>query len=465
MDLIASTIKLLRQLQSQNLGFNNDVLPDDIKKLNNLEESFSHVQRTFIQVYRAVQARNSCHIPTHLSHTGAPGRPSIIIPKELLEELRGLGFAWAKIATMFGVSRWTIMRRVDEYQLTGLQIFTDISDDKIDKIVKDYNSHHGASTGEPFLSGHFRSLGLHVQRRRIRSSINRVDPVNTALRWGALVSRRTYYVAWPNSLWHIDGHHSLIRWNLIIYGCIDGKSRKVMFLRCNPNNLAQTVLDLFQNSIQENGGLWPSRIRVDYGVENVLICDAMAFHRGEGRGSFIAGSSTRNQRIERLWRDVFRCVCQIFYYTFYAMEQSGILGIENHVHIFALHLRFLKRINFALTEFQEMYNSHRLSTENGWTPNQIWLNGMMDNANPLSANRVHDTISDAENYGVDDMGLTSIEQSSNNVVVPELNIEQADLIAEHVHRTINVIAPANDNGISIYLAVLEAVVRRLESTQ
>ena len=172
-----------------------------------------------------------------------------------------------------------------------------------------------------------------------------------------------------------------------------------------------------------------------------------------------------NQRIERLWRDVFRCICQMFYHTFYAMKQSDILDIENHVHLFALHLTFLKRINFALTEFQEMYNNHRLSTENGWTPNQKWLNGMMDNANPLSANCIDDTISDIENYGADEMGPISIEQSSNNVVIPVIDIQHADLIAQHVHRTINVTAPANDNGISIYLAVLEAVVQRLERSQ
>ena len=46
-----------------------------------------------------------------------------------------------------------------------------------------------------FMSGYFHSPGLHVQRNRIRAAINRVDPWNTALRWGALVSRRKYYVA------------------------------------------------------------------------------------------------------------------------------------------------------------------------------------------------------------------------------------------------------------------------------
>jgi len=31
--------------------------------------------------------------------------------REVLEELRGLGFAWTRIAEMIGVSRWTIHRR------------------------------------------------------------------------------------------------------------------------------------------------------------------------------------------------------------------------------------------------------------------------------------------------------------------------------------------------------------------
>ena len=140
--------------------------------------------------------------------------------------------------------------------------------------------------------------------------------MNNALRWEIVVFRRQYSVPWPNSLWHLDGHHSLIRWGLVIHGCIDGFSRGILFLKCSNNNLSQTVLELFLKA-NEKDGFWPSRIRVDYGVENVLVCDAMVEARGEGRGNFIAGPSTRNQRIERLWREVFRCVCHLFYYAWF----------------------------------------------------------------------------------------------------------------------------------------------------
>ena len=41
------------------------------------------------------------------------------------------------------------------------------------------------------------------------------------------------------------------------------------------------------------------------GGENILVCRYMVMYHGVGRGSHIAGSSVHNQRIERLWRDVY----------------------------------------------------------------------------------------------------------------------------------------------------------------
>ena len=111
---------------------------------------------------------------------------------------------------------------------------------------------------------------------------------------------------WPNSSWHIDGHDSLIRWGFVVHGCIDGFSGMITFLRCSTNNRADTVMSAFQRAVQQFGV--PSRVGGDHGGENIEVARSIVRERGEGRGSFIAGPSTRNKRIERLWREVFRCV-------------------------------------------------------------------------------------------------------------------------------------------------------------
>ena len=89
-----------------------------------------------------------------------------------------------------------------------------------------------------------------------------------------------------------------------------------MFLKCSTNNLSETVLGLFLDAIIEHRGLWPYHVRGDFGAENVQVCEAMTNHWEPVRNSFIAEPFTRNQSIERLWRDVFRCVYQHFYYNF-----------------------------------------------------------------------------------------------------------------------------------------------------
>ena len=127
----------------------------------------------------------------------------------------------------------------------------------------------------------------------------------------------------------------------MVHGCCDGKSRRIMLLRCSTNNLAETVLELFKDAIKNNRGLWPSRIHVGRGVETVLIrvicfdlSDETVTHWGKGRYSFIAGSSTSNQRIERLWRDVFRCVCHFFISLYILWNNKAFRVLRTHPHLF-----------------------------------------------------------------------------------------------------------------------------------
>ena len=308
------------------------------------------------------------------ANISSPERPSYNISSEALEELYAFSFTWDKIAEILGVSRWTVLRREEKFGLQEMREFSNTTDQELDELARNHISNHGATSGQGYIARYIKSLGLRVQCRRIRESMTWVDPKNTAIRWGAQVSRRTYQVPWPNSFWHLDGHHSLIRWKLVIHGCIDGFSQRIKFLKCSSNNLAQTVLDLFLDAVNKDGNRWPSQIQVDKGVENVLVCDTMIEARGEGRGSFIAGPLTHNQRIEKLWRDVYRCICHQYYYIFYAMESTGLFNIDDPLRLFTLQLIFLPRVNKALREFLEGFNHHKVRTKKSCSPYQMWLN-------------------------------------------------------------------------------------------
>lgn len=89
--------------------------------------------------------------------------------------------------------------------------------------------------GVGMLQGHLRSLGKRVQQQRIRESILRVNRMRALVRWHQIITRRTYWVPGPNSLWHIDSHHS---WRLVVHGCVNGFSRMIPYLTCATNNRA-----------------------------------------------------------------------------------------------------------------------------------------------------------------------------------------------------------------------------------
>ena len=242
--------------------------------------------------------------------------------------------------------------------------------------------------------GQIRNQGYYVQRERIRQSIRHVDPSGVESRIRSVLHRRKYHVESPNFLWHLDGYHKLICWGIVIHGGINGYSGLITYLRASTNNSAHTVLSAFTSAVEEYG--LPSHIRIDRGGENVLVTQFMLEHpeRGPNRQSVIAGRSVHNQRIERLWRDLYSgCVC-LFYNFFYFLEEIRLLDHNDPLDLYALHFIFLPVIQAQLDIFWDGWAHHPLRTEGNRTPLQLWIleldNMYSQNPDNLAVNSVHE---------------------------------------------------------------------------
>ena len=435
--------------------------------------SIQVLQRYWVQAcryhYRLIASLSTCsvvsspiNVTQNLIATNRVGRPRVTINIEQVELLRTSGFKWEEICHLLGVTRTTLWRRLKELGYHFRQ-YSSISDNDLDDHIRAIQ-HNNPNIGMTLLQGYLHSRGVFVQRSWARNSVHRINPIPTLSRWQQVVSRRCYHVAGPNSLWHIDGHHSLIRWRFVVHGAIDGYSRMIMYLSCSTNNKSSTVMQLFREAITEFG--IPSRVRSDKGGENVQVCHFMVSYRGTGRGSHIAGSSIHNQRIERLWRDVYRCVCCTFHEVFYYLEAQGLLDPDNECDLFVLHCVFLPVINHHLLAFSNAWNQHPIRTERNWSPHKIWINGMIDpSKRHLTAIRdVFEGLPPGqvlEEFGIDDEGPLPEEQLYT-VDVPEtlcpFTSAVEDTLTDRLSNVINV-----DDAVILYMDKIEHLQHQLVS--
>ena len=236
----------------------------------------------------------------------------------------------------------------------------------------------------------------------------------------------------------IDGNHKLVRWNMVIHGAIDGHSRKILYLHCADNNRSTTVLECFQKAVQDYN--IPHRIRTDRGGENVKVARFMLRARGIDKRPVLTGSSVHNQRIERLWRDVFTIVTGNYYRLFYLMEREEVLDHLNHEDLFALHHVYIPRINQALSIFRNGWNCHKLRTT-GKSPNQMYASSMISQA--TSADRID------EFYGVDEDGPVPADVEAVTVEVLPIDVE-LDEDTLHQLSSVDPCQPSDCFGVNVY---------------
>ncbi|KAI7789952.1 hypothetical protein IRJ41_006707 [Triplophysa rosa] len=169
-----------------------------------------------------------------------------------------------------------------------------------------------------------------------------------------------YNIRGPNYVWHIDGYDELKPYGICINGCIDGFSRKIIWLEANKtNNDSRVIASYFINAVAENNG-YPQRIRIDRGTENNHIAEMQIFFREAGNAECVTiGPSTGNQRIERLWSTLRSQCIQFWMDHFEQLKEDGHF-VGSFIDKSLIQFCFQHFIQEDLDETVSAWNCHRI---------------------------------------------------------------------------------------------------------
>lgn len=164
--------------------------------------------------------------PASEVHTGRRGRPRKDVHPDILADAMapGRGIAVTTLAGILGMHRHTLSNIMKRHGIA--RTFSDVTDEDLDELVQLFRQAN-PDGGLYYFIGFLRKNHLRVPRARIKAALRRADPLADQLRESVASMERTYSATRPNKVWHLDGHHKLIRWGFVIHGIVDGYCRTV----------------------------------------------------------------------------------------------------------------------------------------------------------------------------------------------------------------------------------------------
>ena len=192
----------------------------------------------------------------------------------------------------------TLKRRIKEYGLKRRNVEYDLASIR-DKIVSLLDG--------PDCMGGYRHIwhtlkmeGIGVPRSTVEALLRELDPEGTEERRAHRLRRRTYRNTGPNDAWHCDGYDKLKPFGFPIHACIDGWSRKALWLYVTrSNNSPHNIATYYLDAVEQQGGC-PKKLITDLGTENGLMASIHSFFRDD-LNSHRYVPSPRNQRSEAWW--------------------------------------------------------------------------------------------------------------------------------------------------------------------
>jgi hypothetical protein len=205
-----------------------------------------------------------------------------------------------------------------------------------------------------------------VSRDVVMHVLSQLDPEGCLQRRCKKLRRRTYSNKGPNFLWHADGYDKLKPYGFPIHGCIDGYSRRVLWLKVGTSNNNPSVVAFhFLSAVEELKGT-PSILHCDLGTENSHLAFLQPFLRRNGPDSYAGehsfryGRSVSNQRIEAWWSQLKKSFTEWWIELFQEMQNCGLFDETNDIHRDCLRFCFMHLIQRELDAVVHEWNTHRI---------------------------------------------------------------------------------------------------------
>ena len=87
-----------------------------------------------------------------------------------------------------------------------------------------------------------RKRGIIVKRARVMTLLKELDPDGVETRRKKRLRRRAYHTKGPHFTWHIDGLDNLKPFGFSVHSCVDGFSRRLLWLKVGPTNKNPEVI-------------------------------------------------------------------------------------------------------------------------------------------------------------------------------------------------------------------------------
>ncbi|XP_031573563.1 uncharacterized protein LOC116307446 [Actinia tenebrosa] len=206
---------------------------------------------------------------------------------------------------------------------------------------------------------------LRVSRDAVMNILKEMDPSGVKERKRRKLRRRVYRCPGPNNTWHIDGYDKLSPFGFGISGCIDGYSRRIIFLRVSYSNHDPSIIaGYYMSGVKQLKGC-PKRVWSDCGTENGIVAALQqVFHENSTTGGQSYGhryiSSTANQRIEAWWSIFRKSQSNWWLELFKDLKESGSFCNGNIIHVYCLRYCFMNIIQKELDSVAANWNEHRI---------------------------------------------------------------------------------------------------------